>query len=141
LLKTDSTKAVTTAITLLKRKTKHYPERVLGREAVSHDCITVLSPHLRKTLSLLLENDAYDAIKIPIEEDYTEEIASALLIHHDNENKTWKKWKPGDQQPTLLEFGKGYWIYVNVADYAGTTGWLDHPTNTFAFSTSRIDQT
>jgi hypothetical protein len=50
---------------------------------------------------------------------------AVIVWGYDNQDKTWKKWKPQGSANTLtaMESGKGYWIYMNAAGAIDMVGW------------------
>jgi hypothetical protein len=55
--------------------------------------------------------------------------ALKVIWGYDNQNKLWKRWKPGAVSNTLstIETGKGYWVYMDTAASIDRTGWLSPP--------------
>lgn len=52
---------------------------------------------------------------------------------YDNGSKTWLKYKPDTQYPTLktVEVGKGYWIYMDASANVDMLGWTSPSLTTF----------
>ncbi|MEI6153557.1 MAG: DUF1566 domain-containing protein, partial [Deltaproteobacteria bacterium] len=52
-----------------------------------------------------------------------------IVWGYDNQNKIWKRYKPGGTANTLsnMEAGNGYWIYANREDTISMKGYADPP--------------